>query len=67
VSERYRETGQINYEAYSWFMAARHPEMHWDDWGRLSEEEKDAWRAAAHETFRKGWSEADARRPRREI
>src|SRR5690242_20592939 len=54
MSEDFRETGQVNYEAFAgahgWTIAGRAMAR----WDQLAEAEQDAWRAAAHEVMQKG-------------
>lgn len=48
----YREVGRINYEAWSRTMGVFRP------WDALTLDEQEAWREAARQVMRLGWSEA---------
>jgi hypothetical protein len=58
-----KETGQLAYEAYAsakgWYDGER-PLPFWED---LEEDDREAYREAAHAVMRLGW--ADAQKPRR--
>lgn len=57
-AEEHLESGQIAYEAYH---RARR-QIGWLAWEHLPEEDRDCWRAAAHEVMQKGWADAQRRR-----
>ena len=48
----YREVGRINYEAWSRTLGVFRP------WDALTLDEQEAWREAARQVMRLGWSEA---------
>lgn len=56
--DEHLETGQVNYES---FHHAKQ-DLGWVRWQDLSEDERDAWRIAAHEVMQRGWVSARHRR-----
>jgi hypothetical protein len=55
--EEQLESGQLAYEAYHRKKTILDGSS-WTWWEKLSEDEKDCWREAAHEVFRRGWISA---------
>ena len=55
----YKESGQLAYEAYHLAKYAKNQKHTWTWWPDVDDEqEKDAWRHAAHEVMQKGWTES---------
>ena len=55
IPQRFTETGQINYETFAACRKWQDGNRQLPTWENLPDDQKTAWREAAHAVIQKGW------------